>query len=333
MASPGGDTSQRTIRFGGMTPAPDQLPDVLPTAELTALGRLVPPLREALRTVPNVRNAVTLAWVWMQAGLIIGLAAWLNHPLVWLVAFVLMSRVIVLASILSHEAAHRLMFSNRPLNDFAGRWLLSYPVFVPYDAYRRAHMAHHREAFGPNEPDLLLYGNYPAGRASMRRKLLRDAAGISGLKLLRGLFRSLAKSSSRRVAVSILGVQAVLWLVSGLLVGWWVYPVMWLLPWLTVWRVLARLRAIAEHGGMRGSNDEREVTHHVQQRPVARFWLVPYNTGWHLAHHVDPGLSFRVLPEFHRHLAGSGYVPPALVYRSYPALWSALAAEPDGSAT
>ena len=311
-----------------MTPSPGSLPDVLPTSQLTGLARLVPELRENLRGVPNLRNAITLLLVWLQAALILGLAAWLGHPLGWLLAFALMTRVIVLASILSHEAAHRLLFSNKALNDFAGRWLLSYPTFVPYDAYRRAHMAHHRDAFGPGEPDLLLYGNYPIGRASMRRKLLRDAGGISGLKLLRGLFRSLGKPSSRRVALSILFVQGVMWVGSGLLIAWWVYPLMWLLPWLTTWRVLARLRAVAEHGGMQRSDDEREITHHVRQRPLARFWLVPYNTGWHLAHHADPGLSFRALPRFHAYLDESGWVPSELVYRSYPALWSALVAEP-----
>ena len=61
-------------------------------------------------------------------------------------------------------------------------------------------------------------------------------SGRGGYKLLKGLFRSLGKRSSRRVGLSILAVQAVLWVVSGVLVGWWVYPVMWLLPWLTVWR-------------------------------------------------------------------------------------------------
>lgn len=319
------------ISTGGMTPDAALLPDVLPTGDLTERALLVPELRRRMRGVPNLRNAVTLGWIWIQAGLILAVAAWLSHPLVWVIAFALMTRVIVLASILSHEAAHRLLFSNRAVNDFAGRWLLSYPVFVPYDAYRRAHMAHHRDAFGPDEPDLLLYGNYPSGGASMRRKLVRDATGVSGLKLLRGLVRSLGRPSSRRVAASIIAVQVVMWLATGFLVGWWVYPVMWLLPWLTAWRVLARLRAIAEHGGMKRSDDEREITHHVRQHALARFWLVPYNTGWHLAHHADPGLSFRALPEFHGHLERSGWVPPELVHRSYPALWSALASEPVSS--
>ena len=54
----------------------------------------------------------------------------------------------------------------------------------------------------------------------------------------------------RRVLWDILAVQAVL-LAAAIAGGaWWVYPVFWLLPYLTVWRVINRLRSIAEHGGM-----------------------------------------------------------------------------------
>jgi fatty acid desaturase len=105
---------------------------------------------------------------------------------------------------------------------------------------------------------------------------------------------------------------------------WWLYPVFWLAPWMSVWRVLNRLRAIAEHGGMTRSDDRRLTTHVVRQTPLARFWIVPYNTGWHLAHHVDSGIPFRRLPELHRELVASGWVTVGLEYPNYRALWRAL---------
>ena len=60
---------------------------------------------------------------------------------------------------------------------------------MPIDLYRRGHMAHHREEFGPNEPDIPLYRGYPIPRDSMLRKLRRDAFAITGWKLTKGLFR------------------------------------------------------------------------------------------------------------------------------------------------
>jgi fatty acid desaturase len=102
------------------------------------------------------------------------------------------------------------------------------------------------------------------------------------------------------------------------------YPLLWLAPWMTGWRVINRLRAIAEHGGMIRSDDRRETTHHVEQHWPARFWIVPFNTGWHLAHHVDMGIPFRHLPAFHRELVDAGWVVPDLVYPNYVTLWKAL---------
>jgi fatty acid desaturase len=148
---------------------------------------------------------------------------------------------------------------------------------------------------------------------------------VSGSKNMRGLFNALKRPSSRRLAVSIFGVQAALF--GGLTVAgaWWAYPVLWVAPWMTVWKVLNRLRAIAEHGGMTRADDRRLTTHHVRQSPLARFWMVPYNTGWHLAHHVDPGIPFRNLPRLHQELRAAGWVPPELEYPNYRALWRALA--------
>jgi fatty acid desaturase len=53
--------------------------------------------------------------------------------------------------------------------------------------------------------------------------------------------------------------------------------------------------------------------------------MVPYNTGWHLAHHVDIAVPFRNLPAFHEELVRSGWVVPELEYSSYRALWRKLA--------
>ena len=56
--------------------------------------------------------------------------------------------------------------------------------------------------------------------------------------------------------------------------------------------------------------------------------MVPYNTGWHLAHHTDMGVPWRQLPAFHAELVAAGYVTPAMTYRSYVALWRKLSSRP-----
>jgi fatty acid desaturase len=66
----------------------------------------------------------------------------------------------------------------------------------------------------------------------------------------------------------------------------------------------------------------------VRQSWWARFWMVPYHTGWHLAHHVDMAVPWRNLPALHDELVASGWVTPMLEYPSYVALWQALSSRP-----
>jgi fatty acid desaturase len=192
-------------------------------------------------------------------------------------------------------------------------------------------MAHHRDEFGPEEPDLAFYGQYPITQESMQRKLRRDALGISGWKNLSSLMGAMRSKASRPIATKLLlaqvGVVAVLLGIGGW-GRWWLYPLLWLAPWMTVWRVINRLRSIGEHGGLMRSDDRRLTTHVVRQRWLARFWMVPYNTGWHLAHHVDPGVPFQALPKLHDELVAAGWVVPQLEYPSYRALWRAQTSRP-----
>jgi fatty acid desaturase len=312
-----------------VVPSSDLLPEVLPTDRLTASGMPVPEVRAELRKIDDLRNVGSVVLCWAQALGTIGLAVWIGNPIAYVVAFILMGPAFARFAILGHEAAHKLLFTNKDWNDRVGRWLLGFPSFVPLDAYRRGHFAHHKDEFGPNEPDLNLYNGYPITRSSFRRKLWRDARGSSGWKNLKGLLLAFKSETARPLAVRIAIAQLPLIALAVLVGRWWLYPLFWLAPWLTVWRVINRLRSIAEHGGMERSKDRRRTTHHVRQTMWARFWMVPFNTGWHLAHHVDMGVPWRNLPKLHAELVQAGYVTPQLTYPSYVALWRALRSRPE----
>ena len=301
-------------------------PQVLPTDRLMANGMARPELRHGLRRIANVRNAVTVATVWLWVAVLVGGAVWIASPWAYLAAFVLMGPLYARFAILMHEAAHRLLFSDKRTNDWVGTWLIAYPTWTPIGLYRRGHFAHHKEEFWPREPDMAFYGGYRCDRRTLARRLTRDAVGISGWKNFTPLFKALGGKATRRVAGSILGVQVVLWAVLWATTGrWWIYPLLWWLPWMTQWRVINRLRAIAEHGGLEAGTDRRVTTHNVRQGWVARFWFVPFHTGWHLAHHVDMGVPWRNLPRFHAELERAGYITEGITYPGYRALWLALA--------
>jgi fatty acid desaturase len=308
-----------------MVADPTTRPDVLPTERLLASGMCRPELRPALRRIDNRRNGLSVAALWSTVIALLTVAVLLDDPVVYLAAFVLMGPVYVRFAILMHEAAHKLLFSNKRMNDWVGTWLIAYPAFTPVQLYRRAHFAHHRVEFGPDEPDMAFYGGYRCTRRTLLRRLFRDAIGISGWKNFISLIKAVRVPTARRMVLGIFGVQAAMWAISWVATGrWWVYPLLWWLPWMTQWRVLNRLRAIAEHGGLEASKDRRATTHNIRQSWLARFWLVPYNTGWHLAHHVDMGVPWRNLPRFHAELVSAGYVTDALTYPSYWTFWRSI---------
>ena len=307
-------------------------PAVLPTERLLRNGMCVPAVRAELRRIDDLGNACSLLALWAAVVGVVAVSVILDNPWAYIGAFVVMGPLYVRFAILMHEAAHRLLFSNRRVNDFVGTWLVAYPALTPIGIYRRVHVAHHREEFGPDEPDMAFYSGYPCPPRTLARRLLRDAVGISGYKNLKPLVLSVRSPRTRRVGLSILGVQAVMWAAAWLATGrWWIYPLLWFLPWMTQWRVLNRLRALGEHGGLVAGEDRRVTTHNVRQHWLARCWLVPYHTGWHLAHHVDMGIPWRNLPAFHEELVRAGYVTEALTYPSYLALWRAMASAPPAA--
>jgi fatty acid desaturase len=175
-----------------------------------------------------------------------------------------MGRTFARLGILGHEAAHRLLFSKKSVNDFVGKWFLAYAGFTPIEAYRRSHMAHHKEEFGPEEPDMALYRGYPIPPDSFRRKLWRDATFRTGWKIRKPLLQLAWKRNP--IALQIIAVQAAIFLAFTAIGRPELYLFMWLLPEMSVWRVLNRLRAIDTRGR---SEDVREgVTSFLEKRPA-----------------------------------------------------------------
>src|SRR6185295_5246708 len=100
-----------------MLPPDEALPDVLPTDRLLRTGMAVPALRDELRRIANVRNALSVVGLWAATIALIGVTVWSGNPFVYAVTFVLMGPMFARFAILGHEAAHRLLFSSKRWND------------------------------------------------------------------------------------------------------------------------------------------------------------------------------------------------------------------------
>ena len=308
---------------GGM--ARSGLPVFAGSTRLRPDGRPRPKFRAELRRIPDVLNAVTVVVTVAAPVVVIAAVVAIDHWLAAAAAVPVMGIILLRMFILHHEAAHRLLFSNRVVNDVVGVNILGWlPFGTGTHHYRRGHANHHRDEFGPKEPDFLLYSFYPVPRASMGRKLLRDLLGVSGYRIVKPRFTGLIRPRFLMLSLRFFAGQALVFGVFWAVGHPWLYLVLWVLPYFTYYQVVNRLRAIAEHGGMTRTPDRRNTTHHVRQSRAARLFLVPYNVGYHLAHHVDSGVPARNLPRLQRALEEDGYIPSDAIWPTYRSLWQAL---------
>ena len=309
---------------GGMAPTPAPF---VGSDRLHPDGRPKGAFRDSLRTVPDARNAMAASGAVAFPLAVVAAAVVLSHPAAWVAAFLLMPIAQNRLFILHHEAAHRVLFSNRRLNDLVGINLVGWLTFgTGGHGYRVGHMNHHRDEFGPKEPDFGLYARYPITSASMRRKHRRDLTGVSAFRIIRPRFQRLGQVHHRRLTYRFLAGQALVLAAFWALGHPWLYLLLWVLPWATLYQGLNRIRAIAEHGGMTRSGDRRRTTHHVHQSLAARMVMVPFSVGYHLAHHVDMTVPYRNLPRLHRALVADGYLGE-LEWPTYRSLWRALRAD------
>ena len=124
-----------------VVPAPAARPNVLPTDRLQENGMCRPELREEIRRIHDKRNAASVAGLWLAVSAVVALAVWIDNPVLYGVAFLVMGPLYVRFAILMHEAAHKLLFTNKRVNDWVGTWLIGYPAWVPIGLYRRGHFA------------------------------------------------------------------------------------------------------------------------------------------------------------------------------------------------
>ena len=304
---------------GGMAPTPAPF---VGSDRLHPDGRPKGAFRDSLRTVPDARNALAASGAVAFPLALVAAAVVLSHPAAWIAAFLLMPIAQNRLFILHHEAAHRVLFSNRRLNDLIGINLVGWLTFgTGGHGYRVGHMNHHRDEFGPKEPDFGLYARYPITSASMRRKHRRDLTGVSAFRIIRPRFQRLGQVHHRRLTYRFLAGQALVLAAFWALGHPWLYLLLWVLPWATLYQGLNRIRAIAEHGGMTRSGDRRHTTHHVRQSWAARLVMVPCGVGYHLAHHVDMSVPWRNLRRLHRALVEDGYLPADRIWPDYRSLW------------
>ena len=277
----------------------------------------------ALSARSDLMGAALVLHCWGVIALSILLFSVWPNLLTALVAVLLIgSRQLGLA-ILMHEAAHNALFKTRWLNDFAGAWLCGWPIMADLAAYRRYHLSHHRHTQTEQDPDLVLSQKFPTSHASLRRKFLRDLTGQTGIKQLAAQVMQFVRLAGDHDAIESANIQSSQAFKSNLLIcafpvffgialaisligAWWWGLVFWLLPYLTWFQFVLRVRNIAEHGATEQSEDPLRNVRTTYAGPLARAFVAPYWVNYHLEHHLVMHMPCWRLPALHKSLLEQG---------------------------
>ena len=194
-------------------------------------------------------------------------------------------------SILMHEAAHRTLVNGKELNNFLGSWFCSLPVVYSLQDYRQYHLEHHWNTQQSNDPDLHLSKKFPVSVASMARKFARDLFGLTGLKLryfqLKGfIFSEKSLAGKSQSLLKVIFCQSLIFGCFALFFSYEYYFYFWLLPLLTWFQFITRVRNIAEHAMVTNDNDPLLHARHINASLLERIFLAPYYVNYHLEHHL-----------------------------------------------
>lgn len=271
----------------------------------------------------DLMGAVMIAHCYGVIALMVAVFALWPHALTFLLAVVVIgSRQLGLA-ILMHDAAHRALFKTGWLNEFAGLWICGNPILADMASYRHYHLTHHRFTQTEQDPDLVLSRPFPATRASLMRKFLRDLTGRTGYKQISAQIALSLKLAGDEDAIKeaqkqsqafkgggmrgALITNAVIFALMWGFGAWWYWFVFWLLPLMTWFQLVLRIRNIAEHALTAFDDDPFQNVRTTRAGWLARALVAPYWVNYHLEHHMVMHVPCWNLRRMHGLLIAKGY--------------------------
>lgn len=297
---------------------------------IAAAEFLTPDELATIRKRSDLRGIWCVVHAW---AVIVGawaLFIWWPNPLTLAIGIVVVGARQLGLAILMHDAAHGVLTNNKALNEALGQWFLAWPVISDLTNYRTYHLQHHRHTQQPNDPDLVLSAPFPITRSSFRRKMVRDLTGQTVFKQRVAQFRNAftAKSGTfidgMKKGLNRLGgpiaVNLGLFVALAAVGYWYVFFLLWVVPFFMWFPLITRVRNIAEHAVVPDNDDPFRNARTTKANLLWRALVAPYWVNYHVEHHLLMWVPCYNLPAFHRLLIAKGFGPKMELQPDYLAV-------------
>lgn len=201
--------------------------------------------------------------------------------------------------IIGHDGLHRRLFRSRSTNDLFNDLFILGPLAAITRLNNRNHLRHHQMLGSDDDPDRHRHACF---NKTDLNELFAFLVGLSTIfRSVQNVFRTRQPSAMAATPVSsepadgyrvrdiaiIVGWQAAL--IGGLTaaVGWWGYPVLWLVPVYCFTYLGDNLRSFCEHS--QPESDARADEHRLitfRSSAIERWFVSPMSMNFHAAHHL-----------------------------------------------
>lgn len=282
--------------------------------------------REELARVSALRPAIPVSHTLLHWVLILAcfaLVALLPSPWIVLLAVAVIGANFYGLYIIGHDGLHRRLFDSVRANDGWNDVMIMGSFGAITRLNRTNHMDHHQDTCLPSDPDRHKY-LHPG-----KEPVVPFIAFLSGLASLipsvRNVFfargpRRKSGGYTPRDLIILLGWQLLLFTGLTFAIGWWAYPVLWVLPVYLFGYRADLTRVFCEHSVI-GQDDAADADFRLityRSNWLEKRFFAPHNMNFHAAHHLWPGIPYYNLPEADRLMrARAGDDARLVMRRSY----------------
>ena len=272
--------------------------------------KLDPEKLKPLFTIQPLLHASAMVFNWLI--ILASIYLCLQFPSIGLYIFTVIiigARMHALA-ILMHDATHYRFLKNRKWNDVLTNYFIMYPIFSSIETYRRNHLAHHQNLNTEEDPDWVAKlgkrgFTFPQSKQEFLLLLGSYLILYQGIMDALWFFKRFGSDVGKRVKkpeplLPKIIFYALLFSALTFFGVWKYYLLFWIVPYLSTFFMFQYIRSVSEHFGGLTYDNLLTSTRTVKSSLLERFFIAPHHVGYHLEHHLYPGVPYYNLPKLHR---------------------------------